>query len=270
MVLRPYTLALVEHPNELTHTLGSEFQKRPTDHVYAIVDAAKAETLLPKLMKVAPSSSMSLFARLDKPSLNEAGPWLVEFPNTGIPIQLTCEAAIYQAAALWLQSPHGFHELAELLASRIEAKLIRGPEVLLRYYDPHVFSNLVPILKSDQVLFLSVASCWYWLDHAFRLCVLETLPGKAAADSFCLPLEINPEQESVLIDGGLPYEIMGILEKEVPGCLDSIPANDRYHTIESAIAAPLAQGQRRLTELIEACLSLIESHLPPSNGKASA
>lgn len=230
----------------------------PNNRFYALLDGAQIEGLPFKVKSMAPEAHGALFGVLGKTSLEKVGGWLLEI-NDEDPRgwDWTCREALHQPAVLWLQSPLCLADLLGLLAPRMNAKLTRGPEVYLRYYDPRIFTNLVSILLPAQAPFLAMAPRWLWLDHACQRCVLETPLDLKAARAFEPPLVIDSEQEKALLDGSLPYEVMAILNAEAPEVLEAIPKNSQYGLLNQGVNRAQAQGAHRLSDLVGVCLELL-------------
>jgi len=265
----PQPFAQISDQPELSGWLIEQSRLHPNQRLYALLDGAQIEGLPSNLKKLAPPSCGSLFGRLGKCDVEAAGGWLVDVDvNAGQAsrcLNMSCDEALAHPAVVWLQSPLGLQELLQLLAPRMDAKLKRGPEVFFRYYDPRIFTNLVKALKPEQAPFLSMASRWYWFDHAFNRCTLDVPLDVEAARRFATPFEIDQEQEKALIDGSLPYEVMKELDEEDPEALEAIPLRDRYALVKRGVDMTLAKGQRSLLAMVEACREILAATTGAAN-----
>jgi hypothetical protein len=258
--MKPFrSLPATEDPSILSAWLCEQASRLPDHRLYALLDGGQLEGLPYKLKSMAPDAFGTLFGALGKTDLEKAGGWLLEISGDHPQRwDWVCQEALRQPSVLWLRSPLRLPELLGLLAPRMDAKLARGPEVYLRFYDRRVFTNLIEVLKLDQAPFLSMASHWFWLDHAFQRCTLEIPLDLQAARAFRLPLEIDAAQEKALIDSSLPYEVMAILHSEAPEVLEAIPGNARYDLLRQGVEGARAQGAHRLSDLVGFCLAFLD------------
>lgn len=264
------TFAPIDDAPALSDWLSEQARLHPDQRLHALLDGAQIEGLPSNLKKLAPQSCGSLFGILGKHDVETAGCWLVDVDvNAGQAsrcLNMCCDEALAHPAVVWLQSPLGLHELLQLLAHRMDAKLKRGPEAFFRYYDPRIFTNLVKALKPEQAPFLSMASRWYWFDHAFKRCILDVSLDVEAACRFATPCEIDQDQENILIEGSLPFEVMKLLDEDDPEALEAIPLKDRYALIKQGVDKTLAKGQRSLLAMVEACGEILAATTGAANG----
>jgi hypothetical protein len=258
--MKPFqALPATEDPSVLSAWLCEEASRLPDHRLYALLDGGQLEGLPYKRKSMAPDAFGALFGVLGKTDLETAGGWLLEISKEDPKRwEWTCLEALRQPAVLWLQSPLRFPDLQVLLATRIEVKLTRGPEVYLRYYDPRIFTNLVDLMHPSQAPFLAMAPRWFWLDHSCQRCVLEVPLDLEAARRIDPPLVLDQEQEKILLEGSLPYEVMAILHSEAPEVLEAIPRNARYDLLRQGVEGARAQGAHRLSDLVGFCLAFLD------------
>jgi hypothetical protein len=146
------------------------------------------------------------------------------------------EQGTYSSSLLLLASPLPLQELTRRLAVRLDAMLPDEMNIMLRYFDPRVFEQLVQALLDEQRrTFLSVAQQWWFVDRRGQL------QGVASefseVDVFEAPLKLNATQESALIDASEPDQVASLLHSTVPEEYANLPRPERHDFILRHMAA---------------------------------
>ncbi|MBN7770377.1 DUF4123 domain-containing protein [Marinobacter daepoensis] len=98
--------------------------------------------------------TLSLFRQQDE-ELADSGPWLIAVEGEPGAIDVCLQKDPLGHASLWIASSLGQKPLADVLRSRVYARLPGGETTRFRWYDPRVLSPYVedlPPLRRDEFL----------------------------------------------------------------------------------------------------------------------
>jgi hypothetical protein len=162
------------------------------------------------------------------------------------------EHGAYSSSLLLLASPLPLQELARRLSLRLDASLPQEMDIMLRYFDPRVFEQLLQVFSDEQRhTFLSVAQQWWFVDRHGQL------QGVAAkfseTDVFEAPLRLNAAQESTLVDASEPDQVASLLHTTVPDEYLGLPRPDRHDFILRHMATARQLGVEATHELALYC-----------------
>ncbi|MDB5935226.1 MAG: hypothetical protein JWQ01_2570 [Massilia sp.] len=208
---------------------------------YFLVDHAGMPGLHRKLIH-AKMEWASLFKGTSQVNALSVAPLLIRVgTNSQIPhhndfLTWICERGPYSSSLTLLASPLAIHELVSRLTARLDARISDDMDVLLRFYDPRVFEQLVQSLSGEQRrVFLSAASSWWFVDRSGELRAVEATFSNV--DSFCPPLTLSSQQEFDLVEASEPDQVEEQLRLSVPNELRLLPAAERSKVIAAHIAA---------------------------------
>jgi hypothetical protein len=158
----------------------------------------------------------------------------------------------YTSSVLLLASPIGIAQLARRLALRLDAMLPGDMAIMLRFFDPRIFEELVTTLAPKQKqVFLSIASAWWFIDRRGHLQQVDSC--FADTDQFEAPLILTAAQESALIDASEPDQVAEMLLAGVPEAYQALPQSLRYDFITRHMAAAKTVGMKATHELALYC-----------------
>ncbi|MFQ6550400.1 DUF4123 domain-containing protein [Aestuariibius sp. 2305UL40-4] len=127
------------------------------EHVYAVIDAAKVFGL-PELLHASELEHGCLYHGRAKEEWGDVAPWLVRLdPDHGLTRQLflpgddRAALSFQKAAALFLLSTDGFDAVAAHLRRFTKMRAEDGRVLMLRFYDPVTFSDLLDVMPPSQV-----------------------------------------------------------------------------------------------------------------------
>lgn len=147
-----------------------------------------------------------------------------------------CERGVYSSCLMLIASPLPIGALASRLKARLDAKISDDMDVLLRFFDPRVFEQLVHCLSTEQrTEFLSAGSAWWFVDRRGELRAVDA--QFSDAESFDAPLLLSERQENELVDASEIDQVTEQLCRSVPRELSRLPMPNRYEFITKHIAA---------------------------------
>ncbi len=154
------TVKISKRP-DLQKTMA-EMAVRDCATLYALVDAARSDQVLPRLAS-GQCNYQSLFVGTDKEPLFRAGPFLIApCEDRGLFKWLTTEAW-GESMALFFTSQAPYDQLLRHLQSLLKAITEEDDELFFRYYDPRVLRNYLP--------YCDTASGWRFMGPIARLMV---------------------------------------------------------------------------------------------------
>ncbi|MES2757091.1 MAG: DUF4123 domain-containing protein [Pseudomonadota bacterium] len=212
--------------------LAAHAAKHPNEFFYLLIDHAGMPGLLRELRKTR-FEWASLFEGTTQANALSVAPILIRVGSTseaiphGFFLRWVCERGAYRSSLTLLVSALTIRELAGRLTARLDAKISDETEVLLRYFDPRVFEQLVLSLSIDQrTALLSVASSWWFVDRIGELRAVES--QFSMTDAHCAPLILSARQEFALVDASEPDQVAEQLRKSVPNEFNRLSGAERY------------------------------------------
>jgi hypothetical protein len=149
---------------------------------------------------------------------------------------MLCERGAYSSSLMLLASPLPLCALAVRLTARLDARISDHMDVLIRFFDPRIFEQLVRYLSADQLkIFLSAAGAWWYVDRSGELRMIEA--SFSVAESFCAPLILSERQEHDLIVASEPDQVAEQLRATVPNLFSLLPAPERSKFISDQMVA---------------------------------
>lgn len=163
-----------------------------------------------------------------------------------------CERGAYNSCLMLVASPLSLSALASRLTTRLDAKISQGMEVLLRFYDPRVFEQLVQYLSDQQRKdFLSAGSAWWFVDRRGEIQAVDA--QFSPAESFHSPLLLSARQEHELLDASEFDQVAEQLRLSVPRELSQVMPPKRYEFISKQVTAAREFGINSTSELSLYC-----------------
>jgi hypothetical protein len=224
--------------------------------LYGLIDHAGLPGLSASLTESG-AQWISLFESQD-PDILSVAPLLVRIGTgqDGIRqrrvVRWVVEHGTYASCIVLMASPLPPQRLAARLAARLEGLLPENMDILLRYFDPRVFEQLMVVLSAEQKqAFLSVAEHWWFVDRRGQL--QEVASKFARADNFVAPLELSTVQEAGLIDASEPDQVAQLLQSGAPNDYQTLRLGERHDFILRHIAAARGLGIHATHELSLYC-----------------
>jgi hypothetical protein len=229
-----------------------------TDSVlYGLVDHAGLPGLAARLTESG-AQWESLFESQD-PDILSVAPLLVRIGTgqEGIQqrrvVRWAVEHGSYASCIVLMASPLPLQQLAERLRARLEGLLPENMDILLRFFDPRVFEQLMVVLSTEQKqAFLGVAEHWWFVDRRGQL--QEVASKFEQADSFVAPLILTAVQESGLIDASEPDQVAQLLQSGAPDDYQTLQPWERHDFIVRHMGAARAVGIQATHELSLYCV----------------
>lgn len=246
----------------LTENLTSAFDHHALG-CYAIIDRAQDATLLAQFEKEGLSvrSKCLLPAALDS-DMEAYAPHLVELSPLaadaeGWPDMLQ-GGANHPASFTLLASALDFDTLWTSLAAWTEILLPDDTDMIFAFWDPAILGTLtgqqsdltlhvqVPVLTGYQRarLLHGIAAWWYW-DRDGNPQQVQVMPGNsddaAMANLVALPLKLDQVQVDMLVEAGMPDQLLSMMMENQPQLLWDIPPAQHYRTMQHHLF-----GARRL------------------------
>ncbi|KQY14773.1 hypothetical protein ASD28_24985 [Massilia sp. Root133] len=219
---------------------------------YAIIDKAQDKTLLEKFEKggIGVRGKCMLPAALDSEAEDYA-PYLLELSplaaDSEIWPSILRAGAEHPASFTLLASRFSFDTLWEHLAAFTEILLPDDTDMIFAFWDPAVLGTLTgqasdltlhvpaPVLSERQRarLLLGISVWWYWdRDGNPQQILPRTNAEAAAAHLVSLPLKLTQVQVDMLVEAGVPDQLLSMVMENQPQLLWDIPVSQRYRVIE--------------------------------------
>jgi hypothetical protein len=219
---------------------------------YAIVDKAQDKALLEKFEKhdIGVRSKCLLPAALDS-DIEDYSPHLLELSPLAAdadiwPVVLR-GGAQHPASFTLLASRLSFDTLWDHLAAFTEILLPDDTDMIFAFWDPAVLGTLTgqasdltlhvpaPVLSERQRarLLLGISAWWYWDRDGNPQQILARDNAEAAAvDLVDLPLKLTQVQVDMLVEAGVPDQLLSMVMENQPQLLWDIPASQHYKIVE--------------------------------------
>jgi hypothetical protein len=153
--------------------------------------------------------------------------------------------------------------LSRHLRAYMDAVLEGNMEILLAYWDPVVFGMLLgqqedsslyvkgPVLTPEQQagLFRGIESWWYvgrtrdMYQHLPPTLVGGVQPATA-------PLQLTQAQEDLIIEAGLPDEVLGNIKENLPNVLKGMEPPEQYIQVKQEVLAARELGLNNRQEIV--------------------
>lgn len=224
---------------------------------YAIIDKAQDATLLARFEKgeMSVRSKCLLPAALDSevaqyaPHLVQLSPLAADSDDWPAILQ---EGARRPATFTLLVSSYQFDKLWASLAAWTEVLLPDDTDMILAFWDPAILGTLVG-QKNDKTLHVPmpalterqrarllqrIAAWWYW-DRDGNAQQILPRDNEHAADAHLvtLPLKLAQVQVEILIEAGMPDQLLSLIKENQPQLLWDITKSEHYRTMEKHLLA---------------------------------
>lgn len=147
-----------------------------------------------------------------------------------------CERGTYSSCLMLIASRLALAELAVRLTARLDAKISEDMDVLLRFFDPRVFEQLVRRLSIEQRSdFLGAGSCWWYVDRRGELQAVQS--QFSDQELFQSPLVLSARQEHELVDASEVDQVEAQLRLSLPNEFSGLDPCERYNFIAAHMAA---------------------------------
>lgn len=219
---------------------------------YAIIDKAQDKTLLEKFEKggIGMRGKCMLPAALDSEAEDYA-PYLLELSplaaDSDIWPAILRVGAEHPASFTLLASRFSFDTLWDHLAAFTEILLPDDTDMIFAFWDPAVLGTLTgqasdltlhvpaPVLSERQRarLLQGISAWWYWdRDGNPQQILPRTNAEAAAAHLVSLPLKLTQVQVDMLVEAGVPDQLLSMVKENQPQLLLDIPSSLHYITIK--------------------------------------
>ena len=223
----------------------------PDLHCYAIVDSAQDGALLTKLTSgeqpLGTRSSCLLVAARDNEAIEAVSPHLVALGPLAADTEqwpvLLQDCARAPACMTLLASVLDFDTLLAHLEAFTEIVLPDDTEMIFAVWDPTILGTVTgqatdatlhvpgPVLAPSQRarLLHGITSWWYW-DRDGQ--AQQVLPAVAVPDPSPLPLKLRQFQVDMLVEAGVPDQLLATVQENQPTLLWDIPKAQHYRRME--------------------------------------
>jgi hypothetical protein len=219
---------------------------------YAIIDKAQDKALLEKFEKhgIGVRSQCLLPAALDS-DMEDYSPHLLELSplaaDAGTWPSILRNGSRQPASFTLLASRLSFDNLWGHLTAFTEILLPDDSDMIFAFWDPAVLGTLTgqasdltlhvpaPVLSERQRtrLLHGISAWWYWDRDGNPQQILPRENAEAAiADLVSLPLKLTQVQVDMLVEAGVPDQLLAMVKENQPQLLWDIPASQHYRTIE--------------------------------------
>ena len=245
-------MEVVDFESALTRALDD-----PDLNCYAIIDLAQDASLLLKFQKESLSthSKCLLPAALESELANYA-PHLVELSPLAADSESWASVlqggAAHPASLTLLASRFSFDTAWARLAAFTEVVLPDDTDMIFAFWDPAVLGTLtgqksdltlhvpLPVLSERQRarLLEGISAWWYWDRDGNPQQILPRDNGEAgAAHLVALPLKLTQIQVDMLVEAGVPDQLLSMVQENQPQLLWDVPPAQQYRTMEQHLLA---------------------------------
>lgn len=250
----------------------------PDLRCYAIIDCAQDATLLERFAKASLSMrSMCLLPAAIEAGVEDSSPHLVQLSPLAADADewphFVDEGSHHPAKFTLLASALEFDDVWASLSSFTEIVLPDDTEMIFAFWDPAILGTLTgqtsdttlhvpgPVLSERQRarLLQGVSAWWYWDRRGAPQQVLPAAGLEAGIALLVpLPLKLTQIQVDMLVEAGMPDQLLSIVKENQPLLLIDVPADEQYprmakHLIEARRLTLL--GMRDIANY--ACAALI-------------
>ncbi len=225
--------------------------------LYGLIDHAGMPGLLRQLT-MAKAGWVSLFEGAKEANALSVAPILfaINVDDQGLQrrglLQWILEQGRYSSSLSLIASPLAMPELAKRLALRLNAVLPDQMEVMLRFFDPRVFEQLMLVFSVPQKqAFLDLGSSWFFLDRSGKLIRCPSI--FSTDDTWPISFELSVIQQDALIDSCEPDQIAELLRNGVPDAYQQVPLPEQYGFIVRNMASARSFGIHATHELSFFC-----------------
>lgn len=225
--------------------------------LYGLIDHAGLPGLAAKLTESA-SEWVSLFDSQNADILSVA-PLLFRIRTDQEDIQQRrlvrwiVQQGTYTSSIVLMASPLSLQALARRLTARLDAILPENMDILMRFFDPRVFEQLMLVLSPEQKqAFLGAAQHWWFVDRRGQL--QEVAAAFSEADTLTVPLVLSVAQEGALIDASEPDQVAQLLQSGAPDDYQTLPPPERHDFIVRHAEAARLVGIAATHELALYCV----------------
>lgn len=219
---------------------------------YAIIDKAQDKALLGKFEKhgIGVRRKCLLPVALDS-EMEDYSPHLLELSSLAVDADIWPEilggGSRHPTSFTLLASRLPFDTLWDHLAAFTEILLPDDTDMIFAFWDPAVLGTLTgqasdlglhvpaPVLSELQRarLLHGIVAWWYWDRDGNPQQILPMNNAEAvAADLVGLPLKLTQVQVDMLVEAGVPDQLLAMVMENQPQLLWDIPVSQHYKTIE--------------------------------------
>lgn len=245
---------------------------------FAIIDKAQDGVLLDKFRKheIGVHSRCMLPAALDS-EMEDYSPHLLELSplaaDADIWSDILRHGARHPASFTLLSSRLAFDALWSHLAALTEILLPDDTDMIFAFWDPAVLGTLTgqasdrtlhvpaPVLSERQRarLLQGISAWWYWDRDGNPQEILPRANVEAAAAPLvALPLKLTQVQVDMLVEAGVPDQLLSMVKENQPQLLIDIPASEHYRMIEKHLLGARALKLSSMRDILNyVCAALI-------------
>lgn len=239
-------------------------------HLYALADAGADAASWRRLSALGKHSAPLLRATdLD------ACPHLIALGEASTAAPLLADRGVRTptpSAYTLILSRAPFETLLDHLQHFCDVKLSGGIEMILALWDPAILGTLVgqrdddtlhvpgPVFSPAQCnAFLAPVDAWWYCDRESRWHLIQPTGDEPPnPDLLTCPVPFDQEQEDVLVEAGVPDQVLYHLETNRPTLFDEkIPHARRYRFVRAVLPSARMlglEGMRDLTGFVALCL----------------
>ncbi len=245
---------------------------------YAIVDSAQDQTLLERFSKAYLSTrSMCLLPAAIESGVEDYSPHLVALSRLAADTLAWPDfiaAVSQQPASFTLLASHlDFDDLWTSLAGFTEIVLPDDTEMIFAFWDPAVLGTLAgqasdttlhvpgPVLSERQRarLMQGIAAWWYWDRSGAPHQVLPASGAEARLAYLVeLPLKLKQFQVDMLVEAGMPDQLLSLVQENQPVLLRKVAPDQQYYRMAKHLIEARRLGLSGMRDILNyTCAALI-------------
>ena len=245
---------------------------------YAIVDSAQDQTLLERFAKAYLSTrSMCLLPAAIESGVEDYSPHLVSLSRLAADTLAWPDfiaAVSQQPASFTLLASHlDFDDLWTSLAGFTEIVLPDNTEMIFAFWDPAVLGTLTgqasdttlhvpgPVLSERQRarLMQGIAAWWYWDRSGAPHQVLPASSAEARLAYLVeLPLKLKQFQVDMLVEAGMPDQLLSLVQENQPVLLRKVAPDQQYYRMAKHLIEARKLGLSGMRDILNyTCAALI-------------
>lgn len=157
-----------------------------------------------------------------------------------------------------IASPLSLPVLAHGLRNRLDASLEPDLDMLLRYYDPHVFLPLMEAFTATQKrAFLNIAHAWFCPNRQGQMQRYSS--EFIEHDLFESPIKLSQAQEDALLEANLIDQValqIGVIDEDNTSSFRRLSAQEQYQQILAAMNTAKMIDHQNVPDIVLICQSV--------------
>jgi hypothetical protein len=221
--------------------------------LYLCIDLASAQDGLLRVTGTrTPVGAVNLFQDANTTDADKVAPWLICVPAnlTEKWLKRSCQLAAETPSVTWIFSDLNIEDLSARLMRRFDVQLNDGTELLLRYFDPRILSELQTCMKPETAVeFFKFAKYWAYLNRDAELAQIEN-DQHTEDDNFVAPHILHSDEEHALLLASEAAQTLNETLSRWPDDLNQLKPQARFNLAKTCCLQCDALGLDNLADKV--------------------